>query len=99
MNAKHSLESFISDIDKILSGESIIPCECDDLDEEYRELLLLAQLLVKADYTITNKDRVEKVVKRIISNASKDGELLDDELDLVAGGVNLSEMLDEKNKN
>lgn len=97
MNKKHSLKSFISDIDKIaLYGEAIIPAECEDCDKEYRELLLLAQLLAKADYTTKSQGRMENMMAKIISNAREDDQLENDELDMVAGGLNLNEALDKK---
>ena len=37
---------FVSDIDKTISGESIVSSD----DKEYKELLRLAHLLVKADF-------------------------------------------------
>ncbi|KJS18305.1 MAG: hypothetical protein VR69_00990 [Peptococcaceae bacterium BRH_c4b] len=97
MNKKHSLKSFVLDIDKIaLYDEAVIPAECEDCDEEYKELLLLAQLLAKADYTTKSQGRMENMMAKIISNARKDDQLEDDELDMVAGGVNLNEMSDKK---
>lgn len=99
MNKKHSLDSFISDIDKIvLYGGSITQSDGEGCDEEYKELLSLAQLLAKVDYTTKSQGWMEKVMAKIISNAREDNELEDDELDMVAGGLNLNEMLDEKKK-
>lgn len=99
MNKKHSLKSFISDIDKIaLHGETINPAECEDYDKEHKELLLLAQLLAKADYTTKSPGRMEDMLAKIIWNARDDDLLEDDELDMVAGGVKINGMLDEKNK-
>lgn len=92
MIEKHGLEAFISDIDKIISGESIIPSACKQGEEEYKELLGLAEILSKADYT--NQNTMEK----IWANICRKDELPDDELDMVAGGVNPNAMLDGKDK-
>ncbi|MCF8011127.1 MAG: hypothetical protein K9L17_06620 [Clostridiales bacterium] len=88
MSEKHSLETFISYIDKVVSGESISPSECEDYNEENKELLFLAQLLAKADYTPESKGGPEKM----------EGEMEDDELDMVAGGIKLDDIFDEKGK-
>jgi len=95
MSDKHYLESFISDIDKIVSGESIISSECDDSDEEYKELLFLAQVLAKADYAPESQGWTEKM-KKMIANTRENGEMEDDELDMVAGGVNINDILGKK---
>lgn len=88
------LDVFLADIEKIISGESISSTEYGPYDAEHQELLFLAQLLTKADYT--PETGVGK--KRLWSNIYKKGELEDDDLDLVAGGVNLDELFDEINK-
>jgi hypothetical protein len=94
MMEKHCLKMFIADIDKIISGESVIPFACEHGGEEYQELLGLAELLAKADYT--SKSRMEK----IWANFCKTDELQEDELDMVAGGINPDAVLGEKdNKN
>lgn len=99
MNKKHSLESFISDIDKIvLHGETIILSNDGDCDEEYKELLSLAQLLAKADYKTKSQESMEKMMAKLNSNTQKNNELEDNELDMVAGGFHLHQMLDEKKK-
>lgn len=100
MSKKYSLDSFISDIEKIaLLGRTIDQSEYGDCDEEYREMLLLAQLLAKVSFTPKGQGRMEKIMAEMLSNARKDDELKDDELDMVAGGRNLNEMSDgEKNK-
>lgn len=98
MSEKNFLELFIIDIEKIICGEMKIPSEYQHCDEEYKELLYLAQLLVKADYTTKSQDWMEKTMKKVISSIQKTGELEDDELDMVAGGVNLNEILDEYKK-
>ncbi|HBV99463.1 MAG: hypothetical protein JL50_02495 [Peptococcaceae bacterium BICA1-7] len=100
MSKKYSLDSFISDIERIaLHGGTVTQSEVDDCDEEYKELLLLAELLAKVNYTAKSQGRVEKVMAEMISNAREDDELEDDELDMVAGGRNLNEMPDgKKNK-
>lgn len=85
MDKKHSLDSFVSDIDKImLNGGKITQSECGDCDEEYKEILLLAQLLAKVDYTAKSQGRMEEMMVEIISNIRKDDELADSELDMVA---------------
>jgi hypothetical protein len=92
MNKKRSLASLISDIDKIvLYGKTLIFNEGEDCDKEDKEILLLAQLLAKADYSIKSPNFTEK----IFSNARRDDELIDDELDMVAGGLNTNEILDD----
>ncbi|MDD4238890.1 MAG: hypothetical protein PHT62_10125 [Desulfotomaculaceae bacterium] len=97
MNKKHFLDSFISDIDKIvLHGGKITQSECGNCDEEYKEALSLAQLLVKVDYTTKSQGRMEKIMAEMISNARKNDELEDSELDMVAGGLNLNGILDDK---
>ncbi|WP_347489119.1 hypothetical protein ABDB91_18150 [Desulfoscipio sp. XC116] len=92
---KHSLESFIADIDKIVSGESGSSSEYEGCDEEYKELLFLAQMLAKADYTPENRERINRI-KKMLSAIPENGEIEDDELDMVAGGVNLNDILDKK---
>ncbi|GAB6181629.1 hypothetical protein JCM14036_29480 [Desulfotomaculum defluvii] len=94
MNDKNSLESFISDIDKIVFGESNVLFECEHGDVEYKELLFLAQVLVKADYS----QESQGLVKKVISKMQKNGEMEDDELDMVAGGININIISDEKGK-
>ncbi|MTI81350.1 MAG: hypothetical protein FH758_10800 [Firmicutes bacterium] len=94
MTEKSCLESFVSDIDKIITGEPITSAAYEHCEEEYQELLALAQLLAKADYTTESKSASDKVAAKINSSS----ELEDDELDLVAGGVNLNSMEDEKGK-
>lgn len=97
MNKNHSLETFISDIDKItLYGGTISQSECDGCDEEYKEVLFLAQLLAKVDFTTKGQDWMEKMMAEKILNAQEDDKLEDGELDMVAGGLNLNEILDEK---
>lgn len=94
MNNKHSLQSFLSDIDRILDGELIAPFEGADCSHEYKELLFIAQMLAQADYTPGNQDQA----KKMIADIKAQGELEDDELDLVAGGVNMNNMVDKKGK-
>jgi replicative DNA helicase len=94
MSEKHSLASFISDLDKIVSRESIIPSEREDCAQEEKELLFLAQILVKADYATESSGRIKKMISHIREN----GELEDDDLDLVAGGLNLNASDIEKGK-
>lgn len=89
MNEKHDLDSFVLDIDKIISGESIVSD-----DKEYKELLRLAHLLVKADFNPPSPNLKKKIWEII----TKKGELEDDDLDMVAGGLNLSHIIDEKDK-
>ena len=98
MDEKQSLAQFVSDIDKIISGDSIIFTEHEDEDKEYRELLFLAKLLFKVDYPVTSKGRVGRKIKKVILNIQATDELKDDELDMVAGGANLNEMFDNENK-
>lgn len=87
------LESFLADIDKIISGETTIPSAYEHCAEEYNELIALAQLLTKADYA--TEDGRQRVWQNI--NKNRTGEIDDEDLDMVAGGVNL-QILDEKNK-
>lgn len=94
MNDKNSLESFVSDIDKIVFGELSVQFERDDCDDEYKELLFLAQMLVQADYS----QESQGLVKKVISKVQKNDEMADDELDMVAGGVNMNKMTDEEGK-
>jgi hypothetical protein len=89
MNEKQDLDSFVSDIDKIISGESIVL-----EDKEYDELLKLAQFLAKADFHPPSPS----MKKKIWEIMSKKGELEDDDLDMVAGGLNLNHIIDEKDK-
>ena len=87
---EHELESFVSDIDKIISGESIVPSD----DKEYKELLRLAHLLAKTEFNPPSPNLKKKIWEII----GKKGELEDDDLDMVAGGLNANAILDEKNK-
>lgn len=87
----NGLEVFISDLDKIISGEPIDPSEYEQYDAERQELLWLAQLLAQADYTPETRGARE----RLWSKMHNYGELADDELDLVAGGVNLHELFEK----
>lgn len=84
MNNKYSLEAFNLDIDRIASGESSVLSEYEDCDAEYKELLQTAQLLAQADYSKESQMGADKLLARLM----KKGELEDDELDLVAGGLN-----------
>ncbi len=97
MDNKRFMETFISDIEKIVTREPVIPSEHDDCDKEYNELLFLAHILAKADYTPDSRDRTEKINK-MTTNTRNCGEMEDDELDMVAGGVNLNEQTNEKGK-
>lgn len=83
MSEKYSMDKFILDIDRISSGEAIVWSD-KDCDGEYRELVKIAQLLTQADYTRESKNVAEKLLAR----AKLSGELDDDDLDMVAGGVN-----------
>lgn len=89
MNEKHDLDSFVSDIDKIVSGESIV-----SEDKEYDQLLKLAQFLAKADFYPPSSE----MMKKAWENIRKKGELEDDDLDMVAGGLNLNHIIDEQDK-
>lgn len=84
MNEKYNLEVFNLDIDRIASGESIVLSEYQDCDAEYKELLQIAQLLAQADYSRESQRGADKLLTRLM----KKGELGDDDLDLVAGGLN-----------
>lgn len=90
MNEKNDLLLFVSDIDKIISGESIASSD----DKEYKELIRLADLLVKSDFNPPFPD----MMKKIWGIIAKKGELEDDDLDMVAGGLNLNHIIDEKDK-
>ena len=83
MNQKYNLEALNLDIDKIASGESIVLSEYQDCDAEYKELLQIAQLLAQADYAKESQTGADKLLTRLMKN----GELEDDDLDLVAGGT------------
>ncbi|SHH18265.1 hypothetical protein SAMN02746098_00382 [Desulfosporosinus lacus DSM 15449] len=98
MIGKNSLELFNLDIEKIISGEIIVSSECQDGDEEYKELLLLAQLLAKADYAQKGQDRAKKILEKAVPSSHVYDELEDDELDMVAAGVNLDLMSVEYEK-
>ncbi|MGI6647517.1 MAG: hypothetical protein ACOX5W_00230 [Bacillota bacterium] len=91
MLENNGLEAFISDLDKIIFGEPIDPSEYEQYDTEHKELLYLAQLLAQADYTPETRGARE----RLWSKMHKNGELEDDDLDLVAGGVNLHELFEK----
>lgn len=84
MNNKQCMETFILDIDKIVSGESVILSDYEHCDVEYQEMLLIARLLTQADYSQESQDGAA----RVWANIPKKGQLKDDDLDLVAGGVN-----------
>lgn len=90
MHEKHDLESFVSDIDKVISGESMVSSD----DKEYKELLRLAHLLAKTEFNPSSPN----MKKKIWETMSKTGELEDDDLDMVAGGLNLTHITDEKDK-
>lgn len=98
MRGKTSLKLFISDIEKIISGDINISSEYQHCDKEYKEVLFLAQLLAKADYTQKSQDQMEKTMRKLINNIHSIDELEDDELDMVAAGVNLKEILLEAKK-
>lgn len=87
------LELFLADIDRIVSGEATIPSTDEHCGEEYNELIALAQLLTKADYA--TEDGRQRIWQNI--NKNQAGEIDDEDLDMVAGGVNL-QILDEINK-
>jgi hypothetical protein len=88
------LESFVSDIDKIIAGEPLTSTVYEHCDQEYQELLALAQMLANVDYTTESQGGRDKVAARIHGSF----ELEDDELDLVAGGVNPNAAADEHEK-
>lgn len=98
MRGKNSLKLFISDIEKVISGEISISSEYQHCDEEYKELLFLAQLLAKVDYPLKSEDLMEATIKKVTDNIHDLDELKDDELDRVAAGVNLNEILLEDKK-
>lgn len=84
MNDKQCMETFILDIDKIVSGESVKLSDYEHCDVEYQEMLLIARLLMQADYTQESQGGAA----RVRANIPSQGQLEDDDLDLVAGGVN-----------
>lgn len=94
MIEKDDLKSFISDIDKIISGKRIISSDYEYSDEEYKELLILSQLLAKADFSAEIPERL----KRIWADYCNNDQMEDDELDMVAGGVNPNALPDGKDK-
>ncbi|HHV71392.1 MAG TPA: hypothetical protein GXX38_02120 [Clostridia bacterium] len=94
MSEKDWMELFDKELDKIIAGEPIIPSEYDSFNEKCKELLVLARLLAKVDYTTENRAGMGRIWSRIRLNE----ELEDDALDLVAGGLNLNEVIDEKEK-
>jgi hypothetical protein len=91
---EHDLNAFMLDIDKIFAGEPVVVSAGAGQDQEYQELLMLAQLLAAADFSSEDPEREE----RIWSKLHQDGRLADDELDLVAGGLNLDALLAEEEK-
>lgn len=93
MMEKHCRGSFFEDIDKILAGELDIPAEYKGSSEEDQELLYLAQVLARVEYAAPNSNGME----RLRSQLNNNGRLEDDELDMVAGGLQL-DALDERNK-
>ncbi|MDD2422377.1 MAG: hypothetical protein PHC60_02075 [Heliobacteriaceae bacterium] len=84
MNGK--LEAFNTDLDKIISGGAVTPLWDD---EEYRQLLALAKRLYEADFSPESRMQI----KDLLLKTNKNRELEDDVLDLVAGGLNLNEIL------
>ncbi len=92
MIEKDEMKSFVSDIDQIISGKMVISPDSGHQDESYKELLLLAQLLAKADFTADPPERL----KKLWADCIKEAELEDDELDMVAGGVNPDALPDNK---
>lgn len=94
MNEKRCLESFVSDIDKIITGQPVTPATNKDCDQEYQELLVVAQLLATADYTEECQRAKSKVAKII----HRSDELEDDDLDMVAGGANPNSLPEEQLK-
>ncbi|WP_031515862.1 hypothetical protein [Desulfofalx alkaliphila] len=91
MIKKRYLESFNEDIDKILSGDLVIPPDYRHCNDEYKELLFLAQLLARADFSIEMEGRKEKIWSRV----REIDELSDEDLDLVVGGLKINETLDK----
>jgi len=90
MLENNGLEAFIADLDKIIFGEPIDPSEYEQYDAERQELLCLAKLLAQADYTPETQGARERLWLKMHNF----GELADDDLDLVAGGVNLQELFE-----
>lgn len=75
-------------IDKILSSDLVEMPE-DQPEDQDQGLLKLAAMLAKVDFTPTNK----KSYAEFIAQIQDKQELNDDELDLVAGGVDLKGLL------
>lgn len=94
MTEKDCPASFTADIDKIISEEISIPLPPGHNGDEYREMLFVAQLLAKTDYVEETKAARE----RIRSNIQNNGQLDDEDLDLVAGGANLNAVFDKITK-
>ncbi len=92
--AEKEWESLTADIDKIIAGELTVSSEDEPYDDERRELLRLAQLLAQADFSAEPSDRIKKLWSELHNN----DQLEDDELDKVAGGVNLNAVLDQEKK-
>ncbi|HBQ86816.1 MAG TPA: hypothetical protein DD811_10120 [Syntrophomonas sp.] len=93
MADKQELESLTAAIDKIIAGELTVSSEGEPYDER-QELLRLAQLLARADFPYEPSDKMKKLWSELQNN----GQLEDDELDMVAGGLNLNAVLEQEKK-
>lgn len=91
---ENDIKTFVLEIDQIVSGELDISSAGDGHDQEYQELLMLAQVLAGADFAAESPEREKRIWERL----HKSGQLQDDELDRVAGGLNINALLDEHKK-
>ncbi|WP_434510693.1 hypothetical protein [Desulfitobacterium sp. AusDCA] len=95
MTNKRKADIYLTYLDQILAGEKDIgPVE----DEEIAKLLLLAQSMIDADFSV-NSQMKEKLKKQLLTKIAQfednfNGELKDEDLELVtAGGAGLTEKL------
>lgn len=87
MTNKRKADIYLTYLDQILAGEKDIgPVE----DEEIAKLLLLAQSMIDADFSV-NCQMKEKLKKQLLTKIAQfednfDGELKDDDLEFVTAG-------------
>lgn len=91
-----NLRNLLNDeIDRLLASDSAEMPEHPQYNEECQDLLKLAAALAKVDFTPARKKSFAEFAGQIKNK--NNAELNDDELDLVAGGVDLKWFL-EKNE-